>query len=79
MQATPLLDVQRVSKTYHTSAGSLTILKNISFSLALGMTCAIVRPSGSGETTLGLCADSLPCPYSVTMVDSGQMLPGSLA
>ena len=57
MQTTPILDVQHVSKTYHTGAGSLPVLKAISFSLAAGTTCAIVGPSGSGKTTLlGLCA-----------------------
>jgi predicted ABC-type transport system involved in lysophospholipase L1 biosynthesis ATPase subunit len=80
MQTTPLLDVQHVSKTYYIGAGPLTILKDISFSPAACTTCAVVDPSGSSKTTLlSLCADSLPCPNSVTMVDSGQMLPVSLA
>ncbi len=57
MQTTPVLDVQHVSKTYHTGTGTLTVLKDISFCLAAGTTCAIVGPSGSGKTTLlGLCA-----------------------
>jgi putative ABC transport system ATP-binding protein len=57
MQTAPILDVRRVSKTYHTGAGTLTVLKDISFCLEAGTTCAIVGPSGSGKTTLlGLCA-----------------------
>src|SRR5712691_4878966 len=53
----PLLSVQHVSKTYQNGAGILTVLNDISFSLAAGATCAIVGPSGSGKTTLlGLCA-----------------------
>ncbi|MCC7264618.1 MAG: ABC transporter ATP-binding protein [Candidatus Latescibacteria bacterium] len=35
----------------------LTVLHQVSFSVAAGATCAIVGPSGSGKTTLlGLCA-----------------------
>ena len=74
MQTTPLLDVQHVSKTYHTEAGPLTILKDISFSLAAGTTCAVVGPSGSGKTTLlGLCA-GLDRPSSGTVTLHGQSL-----
>ena len=57
MTALPILDVQRLTKTYTTGVGKLTVLKDISFSLPQGATCAILGPSGSGKTTLlGLCA-----------------------
>ena len=57
MTAIPILDVQRLTKTYRTGAGELTVLKEISFSLPQSATCAILGPSGSGKTTLlGLCA-----------------------
>ncbi len=53
----PLLRVQHLSKTYQNGTGTLTVLNNVSFSLAAGATCAVVGPSGSGKTTLlGLCA-----------------------
>jgi putative ABC transport system ATP-binding protein len=53
----PLLCVQHLSKTYQNGTGTLTVLNNVSFSLAAGATCAVVGPSGSGKTTLlGLCA-----------------------
>ncbi len=52
-----MLKVERLTKTYATAAGALTVLKDVSFDLAAGATCAIVGPSGSGKTTLlGLCA-----------------------
>lgn len=52
-----ILDVQRLTKTYRSGEGDLTVLRDVSFSLAQGETCAIVGPSGSGKTTLlGLCA-----------------------
>ncbi len=53
----PVLEVQRLTKTYRSGERDLTVLKEVSFSLDAGATCAIVGPSGSGKTTLlGLCA-----------------------
>ncbi len=53
-----ILDVQRLTKSYRSGNGSmLTVLRDISFSLEPGSTCAVVGPSGSGKTTLlSLCA-----------------------
>ncbi len=52
-----MLEVKNLSKTYSSAAGDLTVLDNVSFSLAAGDTFSIVGPSGSGKTTLlGLCA-----------------------
>ena len=57
MTAFPILHVQRLTKTYATGGGKLTVLKDISFVLRQGATCSILGPSGSGKTTLlGLCA-----------------------
>lgn len=54
---TAILEVLNLTKTYRTAAGALTVLKDISFTLPTGATCAILGPSGSGKTTLlGLCA-----------------------
>lgn len=53
----PILDVQGLTKSYPSADGSLTVLKDITFSLRRADTCAILGPSGSGKTTLlGLCA-----------------------
>jgi putative ABC transport system ATP-binding protein len=52
-----ILKVEQLTQTYVTTAGPLTVLRDVSFVLAAGDTCAIVGPSGSGKTTLlGLCA-----------------------
>jgi putative ABC transport system ATP-binding protein len=52
-----MLRVQRLTKTYGTAAGPLTVLHETSFELGAGATLAVVGPSGSGKTTLlGLCA-----------------------
>jgi putative ABC transport system ATP-binding protein len=57
MASKPMLDVQRLTKSYAAVDGPLTVLKDISFTLHRGDTCAILGPSGSGKTTLlGLCA-----------------------
>jgi putative ABC transport system ATP-binding protein len=52
-----MLSVFRLTKTYATAAGPLTVLHETSFQLASGSSLAIIGPSGSGKTTLlGLCA-----------------------
>ena len=52
-----ILSVQQLTKTYMSGGQPLTVLDEVSFSVAGGTTCAIVGPSGSGKTTLlGLCA-----------------------
>lgn len=52
-----MLQVHNLTKTYQSGNKSLTVLHEVSFSLAEGDTFAIVGPSGSGKTTLlGLCA-----------------------
>jgi len=57
VNALPILDVRGLGKSYAGVNGALTVLKDISLSLAPGSSCAIIGPSGSGKTTLiGLCA-----------------------
>lgn len=57
MNSKPVLSVENLTKTYLSSGRELTVLRDVSFSIQEGETCAIVGPSGSGKTTLlGLCA-----------------------
>ncbi len=52
-----ILEVKQLTKSYPNGSGMLTVVKDISFQIESGSSCAIVGPSGSGKTTLlGLCA-----------------------
>jgi putative ABC transport system ATP-binding protein len=52
-----VLDVRQLTKAYRTGDHELTVLRDVTFAVPAGATCAIVGPSGSGKTTLlGLCA-----------------------
>jgi putative ABC transport system ATP-binding protein len=66
-----ILSVEQLTKTYKSAERSLTVVKEISFSIAESSTCSIVGPSGSGKTTLlGLCA-GLDRPSSGTVKLNG--------
>ncbi len=69
-----MLKVERLTKTYRTAGGPLTVLHEVSFELAAGASVAIVGPSGSGKTTLlGLCA-GLDRPTSGTVSVAGEAI-----
>jgi putative ABC transport system ATP-binding protein len=75
---TPILEAKALTKSYRSGDGSLTVLKDVSFSVPVGGSCAIVGPSGSGKTTLlGLCA-GLDVPSSGSVHLDGRDL-GSLS
>jgi putative ABC transport system ATP-binding protein len=71
-----MLEVQDLTKTYTSGNRSLTVLKNVSFTIEAGSTVSIVGPSGSGKSTLlGLCA-GLDQPTSGRVVLDGTNLSG---
>ncbi|MBE5746055.1 MAG: ABC transporter ATP-binding protein [Clostridiales bacterium] len=49
---TPLLKIENLSLTYHSSRGETEALKNVNFDVNVGEFIAIVGPSGCGKTTL---------------------------
>jgi putative ABC transport system ATP-binding protein len=60
-----------LTKTYKSGDQLLSVVKNISFAIEAGSTCAVIGPSGSGKTTLlGLCA-GLDRPTSGTAMLNG--------
>lgn len=57
MSDRPVLEVIDLTKTYRSGGRPLTVLRDVSFRVEAGGTCAVIGPSGSGKTTLlGLCA-----------------------
>ncbi|HUP21673.1 MAG TPA: ABC transporter ATP-binding protein [Thermoanaerobaculia bacterium] len=73
-EITPILSADGVGKSYQSAAGSLWVLREVSFEVPAGSSCAIVGPSGSGKTTLlGLCA-GLDRPTSGTITVAGASL-----
>jgi len=71
-----MLQVERLTKTYPSAGGPLTVLREVDFTLTAGASLAIVGPSGSGKTTLlGLCA-GLDQPTSGTVNLAGADIGG---
>lgn len=71
MSSFPILDLRSLTKSYATGAGHLTVLHDVSFTLAQGATCAILGPSGSGKTTLLGLAAGLDQPSSGSVLLNG--------
>jgi len=66
-----ILQVKHLTKTFTSSDKSLTVLRDIHFSVDKGQGISIVGPSGSGKTTLlGLCAGlDQPTSGTITLMD----------
>jgi putative ABC transport system ATP-binding protein len=74
MRSAGILEVRELSKIYSSAGHDLHVVRNISFVLEEGSSCAIVGPSGSGKTTLlGLCA-GLDVPSSGAVFLNGREL-----
>ena len=74
MNPSPILQVDRLTKSYSTGAGELTVLRDITFILDQGATCSILGPSGSGKTTLLGLAAGLDLPSAGSVLLNGVAL-----
>ena len=59
-----MLAVSDISKSYPTPRGPLTVLSDVSFSLAPGQAAAVTGPSGSGKSSLLFILGALEPPSS---------------
>jgi len=67
-----LLRVEKVSKTYPTPAGPLSIVSDVSLDLPQGSAVSIMGPSGSGKSTLLYMLGALEPPTSGTIMLDGE-------
>ena len=70
----PIISVEHVHKSVTDSTGTLSILRDIDFSLAARETAAIVGASGSGKSTLLSIVAGLDTPTQGTVKLAGQDL-----
>ena len=66
-----MLEVARVSKQYATPRGPLTVLSDVTVSLAPGLAAAITGPSGSGKSSLLYVLGALEPPTAGTVTLGG--------
>ncbi len=67
-----MLEVSRLTKTYDTPRGPLTVLSDVTLSLAPGDAAAIMGPSGSGKSSLLYILGALDPPSAGTVTLDGQ-------
>lgn len=67
-----MLQVSNLTKEYPTARGPLTVLSDVSFSLAPGDAAAVMGPSGSGKSSLLYILGALEPPSSGTVTLAGR-------
>jgi lipoprotein-releasing system ATP-binding protein len=69
-----MLEISNLSKRYSTPRGPLTVLSDVTLSLARGEAAAITGPSGSGKSSLLYILGGLEPPSSGTVTIDGRNL-----
>ncbi|HKY50157.1 MAG TPA: ABC transporter ATP-binding protein [Candidatus Limnocylindria bacterium] len=69
---TSLIELERVSRTYKTPAGTITAVDDVSLALGQGETVCIVGESGCGKTTTGRMLAGLLRPTSGRLLFEGK-------
>jgi putative ABC transport system ATP-binding protein len=72
MDATPIVNIQHVSKAYRRGSQTVPVLTDISFAITEGEFLALMGPSGSGKSTL------LNLIAGIDKVDSGNIFVGGI-
>mgnify|MGYP002520163014 FL=1 len=57
-----MIELKHLSKTYHSSAGTVEALKDISLTIADGEIFGVIGLSGAGKSTLVRCINLLERP-----------------
>ena len=76
-QASPLLEVDRVSKRFVTSEGVITAVDDVSFSIAPGEFLSIIGPSGCGKSTVFNIVGGLVADYDGRVTVAGDIVRGT--
>jgi D-methionine transport system ATP-binding protein len=76
--ATPIIEIRGLGKTFRTKAGDVVALENIDLSIDQGEIFGIIGLSGAGKSTLVRCINYLEVPTTGDVVFDGRAL-GSLS
>lgn len=71
-----VLVVENLTRTFHTAAGDVTALRDVSFRIPRGQIVALSGRSGSGKTTLLNCVSGLDVPSSGSVLLDGHPVTG---